>query len=134
MQRLALDVGTVRTGVAIGARVAREFGVLDSNNQLATKIAQIIAEEAIDELIVGLPQRSNGRGGTSARQINELIDAIKALCPDLNVKIVDEAFSTKQAEIELKELGLGIAEAKRRVDAYAAMLILEQYNLGSPVQ
>lgn len=134
MQRLALDVGTVRTGVAIGARVAREFGVLDSNNHLATKIAQIIAEEAIGELIVGMPQRSNGRDGTSARQINELIDTIKALCPDLIVETVDEAFSTKQAEIDLKQLGLNVAEAKRRVDAYSAMLILEQYNLGSPVQ
>lgn len=134
MQRLALDVGTVRTGVAIGARVAREFGVLDSNNHLATKIAQIIAEEAIGELIVGMPQRSNGRDGTSARQINELIDTIKALCPDLIVETVDEAFSTKQAEIDLKQLGLNVAEAKHRVDAYSAMLILEQYNLGSPVQ
>ena len=133
MQRLALDVGTVRTGVAIGARVAREFGVLESNNQLAIKIAQIIDQESIDELIVGIPKRSNGEGGTSTTQIIKLIDEIKLLCPTLIVETVDEAFSTKQAEIELKELGLGLAEAKRRVDAYAAMLILEQYNLGSPV-
>ncbi len=133
MQRLALDVGTVRTGIAIGARVAREYGVLNTSDQLAAKIVQIVHQEAIDELIVGLPQRSNGGSGTATNQINQLLDEIKDLCPDLFVATVDEAYSTKQAEIELKELGLSVAEAKKRVDAYAAMLILEQYNLGSPV-
>lgn len=129
MQRLALDIGLVRTGVAIGARVAREFGVFNSDDKLAIKIAKIIQDEDVDELIVGLPVRSAGEPGTATPQINDLINQIKTLCPDLKIVTTDEAYSTAQAKIDLEEMGLGVSETKQRVDAYAAMLILEQYNL-----
>jgi putative Holliday junction resolvase len=134
VERLGLDIGSVRTGVALGAHQAREYATLDTRHQLVATLVDIIKKEAVDELVVGMPIRSDGSVGEVGALVEQVTSAIKQALPHLRIATTNEAFSSTEAEIDLKEHGVTIEEMRKRVDQYAAMLILDQYNHAHPVE
>lgn len=133
MERLGLDIGSVRTGVAIGAHQAREYTTLGTDDELVVKLADIVREQSITRVVVGLPMRSDGSVGEVGALVQQVVEAMKQELPQLQIVTENEAFSSTQAEIELKEHGVSLEEMRKRVDQYAAMLILDQYNREHPV-
>ncbi len=126
--RLAVDVGTVRIGVARSdpdgllaspvATVARGRGDLDSLAGL------VISHDAV-EVIVGLPTGLSGREGASAAGARTFAAALAGRLAPCPVRLVDERFTTVLAHDVLRQGGRGGRQRRAVVDQAAAALLLQ---------
>ncbi len=132
-RRLGIDFGVGRIGLALGSVMAHEYRTLPYNDRTVESIAHIIDQEKIDTIVVGRPIRSQGESGTIEPELEQFIDALKKSIQGVSVVFSNEAFSSSEAELQLKELGLSASDMKKRVDQRAAMLILDQYNKEHPI-
>ena len=128
---LALDVGERRIGVAISDPTgllatpvttihrSREAGDIDEVLRLAT-------ENDVEQIVVGLPIELSGRKGRQAGRVaafaRNLADRTAVL-----VETADERYSTVEAERRLRESGVQPSRDKARIDAAAAVVILQSY-------
>jgi putative holliday junction resolvase len=131
--RVAVDVGTVRVGVAASdpqgvlaspvatlARDARGGRDLD-------ELAGIVAERAAVEVVVGLPTSLSGRSGPAAAAARGYAARLAQRLVSVPVRLVDERLSTVSAERELRASGRrGNARQRRQVvDQVAAAVVLQ---------
>lgn len=77
-------------------------------------------------MLVGLPYRLDGSESPSTERAQALLDAIAARLPEVRVIGRDEALTTWAAEERLAEAGVPAKERKARIDAYAALVLLEE--------
>ena len=127
----AIDYGTVRVGLA----VADELGLmahprpfLDGKDpgRLVELLAELASNEGIDTFIVGLPRELSGREGPAARRVRKFADALRART-GLEVELVDEWLSTREAAERLRQSGIGAREARSRIDSAAAAVLLQSF-------
>jgi len=126
--RLAVDVGSVRIGVARSdpdgvlasplATVARGCGDLDSVAGLAT------GHDAV-EVIVGLPTGLSGREGRSAADARTFAAALAGRLAPRPVRLVDERFTTVLSHDALRRGGRDGRDRRSVVDKAAAALLLQ---------
>lgn len=131
MQRIiALDIGTVRTGVAVSdplGMFAQGIAVLDAGGDWLEELAKIISQYGEPTLLVGLPRRTDGREGPEAAKIREVAEEIKARFPRLEVIFWDERFTTAIAQQSLLSADVSRKDRRRKVDKIAAALLLQSY-------
>lgn len=123
---LALDVGTVRIGVAVAstiARLPRPLTTLLADDDPIAKIAQLIKQESVVGLVVGRPRNLNGESTAQTAHAEAFAEQLKAL--GLPVFLQDEALTSRKAEAELEARGKMFTKAD--VDALAAAFILEDF-------
>ena len=84
MRVLALDFGAARTGVAVSdetGTLARPVGIVE---QAATdaglaRLAELVATEAAELVVVGLPLTLRGEHGAQARETQAFVEALPSL-------------------------------------------------------
>ncbi len=128
MKYLGLDLGTKTLGLAISnGTIASSLKTIHYNNldALIEELKQIIEEEKIDLLVLGLPKNMNNTIGSRA---NETLEFKKKL-EQLNYKVVlqDERLSTVSAHNYMIEGNLSRKKRKEKVDSLAATIILQTY-------
>jgi putative holliday junction resolvase len=133
---IALDHGTRRIGVAIGAT---ETGIAFARPAIRTRnaaeaaiaVARLAADEGAALVVLGLPYRMDGSEGAQAAKVREFGDRLGRL--GLQITYEDERLSSWAAE---QEVGASDRADRSRgeVDSTAARLILQQYldARGSP--
>ncbi len=122
MRVLALDHGSVRTGVAISdetATLARPLTVLDRVGTDAgfEALLGLVRSEAPGRLVVGLPVSLDGREHDQAR-LARAFAARLAAAVDVPVELYDERFTSRLADQRGGKAGR---------DARAAAILLEDY-------
>jgi putative holliday junction resolvase len=131
MRRLGVDPGTVRTGLAVAddevpvatpLRTVRHGGVEDA----ARKVADVIVNESIGEVVIGLPLSMDGREGQAARRARRFVAQLQTL-NDVPVVLWDERLSTVSAERALRAQGVHGQARRDVVDQAAATLLLQTY-------
>jgi len=152
MRMLGLDVGDMRTGVAIsdpGGILASPLSVLASRdeNALIEEILTLVGQYKVECIVVGLPRQLSGDLGKQANKVTAFVDKLSAQARQsnvgqLDVQLWDERFSTKAAERLRTEVGSQgskrHSKAKRvarthrfsveaEVDAIAAAFILQGF-------
>lgn len=129
MNRLALDIGKARIGIAIShSFIATNYETLycktwtkDTNH-----IADIVKKESIEQLIVGLPLNMDGTEG-------EMCEYVKKFCKMLEGKIncpitfVDERLSSISAEQIMHQNSVKTSRKKGLIDQIAGVVILQTY-------
>jgi putative Holliday junction resolvase len=123
MRILAIDYGQKKVGIALStSRLTEPYKVIrfSSYNVLLKKIGEIIKEEQIERLIVGV---SEGKMGEESRKFGEKLK-IKFKLP---LYFQDETLSTHNAQELSFEAGIKRKKRKELEDAYSAALILEAY-------
>jgi len=99
---LALDYGSSRTGVAVSdptGTLARPLGVVEraaAESGLA-ELAQIVREEEVERVVVGLPLTLRGTHGEQAAETERFVDALRGVL-DVPVELFDERFTTDLAQ------------------------------------
>ncbi|MCE5253464.1 MAG: Holliday junction resolvase RuvX [Actinomycetia bacterium] len=123
MRILGIDLGRSRTGIALSDPVGltcRPFGIVAERDEagLIAKIAAIVREEEVGQIVIGLPRPLSG--GTN-RQLESVLSFSERLRRQSSVPVVmwDERFTTK-----LAEAGRPKGEAQ---DAVAACYMLQSY-------
>ncbi len=132
MRKIALDVGTVRIGIA----TSDPMGIIASGYEtfVRTKdfeddlrrIAGLAQEKQADTFVVGLPLNMDGTEGEKVAEIRAFAEALSRYT-DLKIVFQDERLSTVSAEKALIESGMRREKRKKVIDKVAATIILQSY-------
>lgn len=128
---MGLDVGEKNIGVAVsdplGCTAQPLMSLRRSSKEKDLEALACLAREyEVEEIVLGLPQRLNGRAGPEVRRVRELGEAIAARL-GLPVRYWDERLSTQEAEQVLLAADLSRRRRRRVIDQVAAALILQGY-------
>lgn len=97
-------------------------------------IRAIVEQDEIERVVIGLPLLMSGDEGDAARSARELAGVLEAALGDCDVVLWDERLTTVQAERAMIDGNVRRARRKKRIDAVAAVLILQSYlDAGAPV-
>ena len=126
---LGIDFGEKRVGVALADGEGGHclpLTTLDrrSDSQVIEVLLTLVTEHDVAELVVGEPRNVDGTRGPAARRARSFARKL-ARRSELEVTLVDEALSTVEATERLRDAGLSGAALRRRVDAVAAQVLLE---------
>jgi putative holliday junction resolvase len=128
---LGVDYGAVRIGLATSDPDRKfSFPLEIYTRQGAARDAdyfrELIAEERIVGIVLGLPLHTDGREGQKAGEVRTF-GAWLASTTGLTVTYADERFTTVDAESALWQAGLTHKKRKARRDAVAAQMLLAAY-------
>jgi len=136
MRVMALDVGHKRIGVALsdpGQVLASSLQVIERKGQqrdLAT-VVQLVREHKVGKIIVGYPRSLDGTVGPQAKVVERyaavLEEKLRDSSLDVPVILRDERLSTVAAGRLMAEAGRKSRERRKRIDAVAAAVILQDY-------
>ena len=131
MKILGIDYGRVRIGLALSEDKGKiAFGratILRENlDEDLKQIEEIVKEENVAEIVVGLPLKLNGSKAVQAEEAEKFADRLKERI-GLPVKLWDERLSTAQAQRVLLQADLRRKKRKKVIDKVAAQIILQSY-------
>ena len=127
---LALDIGTVRIGVAVSdplGMFAQGIDVLPAEENWLEQLDGLVKTYDPEILLLGIPIRTNGTRGPEALRIEECAEMLGKRYPDVKVQLHDERFSTTMAQQALLEGDVSRKGRKGKVDKVAAALILQSW-------
>ena len=134
---LGVDYGSVRVGVAVsdpGRKIAFPLATYTrrSREQDTAYFRQLVEQEEVGSIVVGLPVHLDGREGQKAAEARAF-GAWLGEVTGLPVVWWDERFSTVLAEDALWSAGLTHKRRKERRDRVAAQMTLQAYlDAGCP--
>lgn len=128
---MAIDLGHVRTGVAISDKtelLASPIGTVTERKDevLVEKLAALAAERGAEQLVIGLPRNMDGSCGDSAKRCEALAAALGERT-GLPVTLWDERLTTVSAIGYLNQTNTRGQKRKAVVDTVSAVIILEDY-------
>lgn len=131
MRVLALDLGEKRTGVSISDGLgiaAHGLTTLEGPNMESTiaKIASIVEDEGVSEIVLGLPKNMDGSVGKMAEKVISFRDNLASHI-NLPITLWDERLTTNYAESLLIEADISRKKRKKKIDRLAATIILQDY-------
>lgn len=128
---LALDVGTVRIGVAVSDQnriIAQGLGVWNAeNDSWRDDFDECMKNYDPSIIVVGLPLRTDGRKSEAGERILELVDELRTQYPEREFVTHDERFTTVIAQQVLIDADVSRKRRRKSVDKIAAVLILESW-------
>ena len=131
MRVLCLDMGEVRTGVAVSdaqGRVATPVCVLPSTELKGAgpQFRRLIEDWEPELLVCGLPLTMAGERGPQAERIVAEAEKLAQLCA-LPLEFADERLSSSEAKRILHEQGLTERAMRGKIDMIAASLTLQSW-------
>lgn len=138
--RIGIDVGTVRIGVATcdpTGLLATPYETVSRGAGDLDRLADIVAERAAIEVVMGLPLSLSGAEGPSAIAVRDYSVTLAVRVAPVHVRLVDERLSTAAAARGLRRAGVDGRRARTVVDQVAAATILQaaldtERSLGNP--
>jgi putative Holliday junction resolvase len=128
---VAIDLGTRRVGVAVSdglgltaqplETIARKGGQRDLD-----AIAAVVARFDAERVVLGLPLSPEGAETPASRSVRAFAERRRAAL-SVPVELLDESFTTVEAEEVLLQADLSRARRKQVVDRVAAALILDRW-------
>ncbi|MEC3981619.1 Holliday junction resolvase RuvX [Amycolatopsis sp. H20-H5] len=128
-----MDVGSVRVGVALSdpapilasplvtlSRDAKDDSDLD-------RLAELVTEHEVVEVIVGLPRTLADRQGPAAMIALDYADRVAARVAPVPVRLADERLTTVTASRMLSQRGVKGRKQRAVVDQAAAVEILQAW-------
>jgi putative Holliday junction resolvase len=129
--RIGVDVGSVRVGVATcdpGGLLATPLATLERDESAGSdvdRLADLVAEGAVVEVVIGLPRSLDGTEGAAAELARRYAARVAARVAPVPVRLVDERLTTVDAHRFLRDSGVPGRRQRSVVDQAAAVLILQ---------
>jgi putative Holliday junction resolvase len=130
-RRLAIDVGTVRIGLAIcdpDGILSSPLAALARSQDLSETlqiVSDLVTEHNAIEVYVGDPISLSGGQSASTRDAREFAEKLADLI-SAPIRLVDERLSTVTASAKLRDSGKDARQSKSLIDSASAVEILEQ--------
>ena len=128
---VALDYGTVRTGIAVTDElhlIASGLCTVETSSLLKF-LENYSEEETIDKFVIGEPKQMDNTASESEIHIRKFIDKLAEKLPGIPIEREDERFTSKMAKRSLIESG--VSKKRRRdkslIDEVSATLILQAH-------
>jgi len=131
VRTLGIDFGLKRVGLSVCDRTGTLVSPLKTierttRQALFDELTEIIHDEAIEAVVVGLPLALNGEDTLTTRQARNFAQSLERRI-DAPVHLMDERLTSAQAEEELNAAGLYGAKRKAALDSQAAVVILRSW-------
>jgi putative Holliday junction resolvase len=133
MRVMALDYGERGVGVAISDElqlIARPLTTIRREKQryaqVLERIRELVVENEIVTLVVGLPLNMDGSRGAAVERVESFVSDLRRSV-SIPIVTVDERLTSREADRILREMGVGLRERRERSDEYAASVILQDY-------
>ncbi len=126
--RLAVDVGSVRIGVAAcdpAGVLATPVETVQRGAGDLERLARLVDEHAAVEVVMGLPRSLSGREGPSASAARSFASSLARRVAPCPVRLVDERLSTVAATRGMRASGVSARKGRGTVDQAAAVVILQ---------
>jgi putative Holliday junction resolvase len=133
---LAIDVGGRRIGLAISdpsRTLARPLSTLTVSSaaegvrRVADEIARLERDDdGLSSIVVGLPVRLDGSPSDETARVAAFVEALRGRTA-LPIVTADERLTSREAESRLSVLEHDWRERKKKLDAAAAAIILQEY-------
>ena len=129
VRALGVDFGGRWFGLALSdhsGRIARPLEVVEGEAGAISRIAELIAGEGVDRVVLGLPRNMDGSLGPKAREALQLAERLRARLA-VPVETWDERLTTLEAERYLAAAGVPRRRWKERINQVAAQILLQSY-------
>ncbi len=131
MKLLAIDHGDKRMGIAASDPLGMmahplEFIPSEPFDEFLIRLKEILAKRETEQIIVGMPRNMDGSIGPQALKVEDFVAVLKKSVT-VSVRTWDERLTTVMAEDKLREAGVSVRDAKKKVDASAAAVMLQDY-------
>jgi putative Holliday junction resolvase len=128
----SIDYGLARIGLALSDErqmIATSLTTLKAEKTKELTVQSIVdtfAPFSLECLVIGLPLLMNGKEGTIAEEVKQMIALLQAR---VSYPIIawDERLTTAQAEKALKESNMNRKKRAKVIDAVTAMIILQNF-------
>ena len=128
---LALDHGDARIGVAatdpVGIMAHPVETIQVQTTDVIERVAEIVRERQIKQIVLGLPLNMNGTEGPSAIKVRKFGKLIRERLPDIPLHFCDETMTTMAAAEKLHQAGKNAKQQKFMIDQAAAVEILNTW-------
>ena len=131
MKYLAIDYGQKRAGIAVsdaGGSMAFARTTLEAAPQevFFRKLLDLIAEEAAESLVLGLPLNLEGQETAASGRVRAFAAQLRRHT-DLPIFLINEALTSFSAEADLREAGVPPKKRAALLDQQAAAHILQTF-------
>ncbi len=124
---LGIDFGTKTIGLAIHVcGVTMPYKNIENNAKTFKELAQIIEDEWIKLVVLGLPLNASGTESDRTRLVKSFYEELKQHI-DIDIILCDERYSTKQCVDILKKDSYKASQIKKVKDMNAACIIIDSY-------
>jgi putative Holliday junction resolvase len=136
VRALSIDVGERRIGLAISdvtrtlARPLKTLEIVDAEDGLRRVVAEITQlaneDDSLSTVVVGLPVRLDGSPNEQTSRVTKFVSTLRQSTP-LPIVTIDERLSSVEAESRMAVRTKDWRERKKKLDAAAAAVILQDY-------
>lgn len=129
---VGIDYGQARIGVALSdpsQMIASPLTTLQNKRKLEEVVKEflsILNDYSIEEIVIGMPFKLDGKIGTSAQEVLRFVEALKEQTT-LPIKTWDERLTTQQTERVMKAGNVSRKKRMKVIDSACAALILQNY-------
>ena len=128
---LAIDYGSKRTGIAITDELQLIASGLTtvSTFTLISFLKDYFASEQVDVVIIGEPKQKDGTHSYIETEISNFIVKLTEVFPNIEIKRMDERFTSKMAFQTMIDSGLKKKQRQNKalIDEISATIILQDY-------
>lgn len=126
---MGMDYGEKRIGIALSDPmriISKPYKVLVNDESFFQNLEQIIKEENVGEIILGLPINIAGDDTKKTLEVRNFKIKIEEKI-NLEVTFWDERYTSTEANELLKKMGYSPQEGRKVIDKIAASLILKDF-------
>ena len=128
---LSIDFGTKRTGIAVTDElqlIASGLTTVDTRN-LIPFLERYVNSENVELILVGEPKQKDGSASDVEEEIGKFLETLSKVFPKLQVKRVDERYTSKIAFQTMIDSGLKKKQRRNKalIDEISATIILQEY-------
>ncbi|MFC2152502.1 Holliday junction resolvase RuvX [Bacteroidota bacterium] len=128
---LAIDYGRKRVGLAVTDPLKIIANALKTvhSKDIWDFLKEYLERENVECIVVGYPKQMNNQASEAVRFINPFLRKLTKTYPEVEVKLVDERFTSKMAQQTMIDAGLKkkARQNKALVDTISATIILQSY-------
>ncbi len=128
---LSIDYGRKRVGIAVTDPlkiIANGLTTIHSKDVIKF-LEDYTSKENVECFVVGYPKQMDNSPSESIRYINPFIKNLEKKFPDIEIKLIDERFTSKIAFRTMIDAGLKkkARQNKALIDTISATIILQSY-------
>jgi len=127
-RRIGIDYGDVRVGVAVSdpeAILVSPLITLKNNDDLLANIKSLITENEALYIALGSPLHLSGSESSKSKAVAEFAQELQSQIT-VPIHLIDERLSTKNAQHQMRDVGIDTKDSKDIIDQLAAVNILNQ--------
>ena len=128
---LGIDYGEVRVGLSLSdltQTIAKPFKTImyKNINNLLDQLKEIIVENEVERLVVGIPYNMKGEDTKQTLKVKEFISFLESNL-SYDIELIDERLSSIEAEKTMHKMNIKTGHNKSDIDKIAASVILQEY-------